>query len=503
MRSCTLLLTVAMFAFAAPGLADEGAAPTPQAAAAPAPSPGSPATGADPAPSTAAGQKQAAADAAPVAPTDAKATAAPQDAGIDLLAIDVTPPDPGLTTDSIEIDPDQSAIPAEDPMDLMADLERESAPRAAGPLGPEAVDEHGHEGRIHTVVKHDTLWDISTAYLGTPWVWPSIWQDNGEITNPNLIVPGDRIWITAGEMRKVTHDEAEAMIAADNDVALDDSAPPAGIADDTAKTDETAWETPEDVMMADDTETAVLPVAPLTPSAGNDTGVTVQIVARESMGFISGRELEAATSILDSTTPRTWLAEGDMIDLGLGEGHVEVGDEFTVFRDAEPVRDLDDSRLLGYHVDILGWAVVRKVVGESAIAEIRMSNAEIHRGDLMIPRLTEPSEVAIKTSPDGIDGQIVFMPDSRTTMGGGDHVYLNRGTLHGFEVGSEVEVYKPGRLTEDRATGNRVMTADRIDAQMVLVEVKPDTSVAYVVRAKRELSLGDRVRAVTRVVASR
>lgn len=498
MRSCTLLLIVAAsFAFSAPGLADEGAASTPQAAAAPAL-----ASAADPAAPTGA-DPNATADAAKAAPTDAKPSAG-SDAGVDLLAIDVTPPDPGLAPDSIEVDTDEPGIPAEDPMDLMADLEREAAPRATGPLGPEAVDEHGHEGRIHTVVEHDTLWDISATYLGTPWVWPSIWQDNGEITNPNLIVPGDRIWITAGEMRKVTDDEAEAMIAADNEVALDDPTPPAGIAGDPAATDETAWETPEDAMMADDTETAAaLPVAPLAPSPGNDTGITVHIVARESMGFISGRELEAATSILDSTTPRTWLAEGDMIDLGLGEGRVEVGDEFTLFRDAQPVYDLDNSRLLGYHVDILGWAVVRKVVGEASVAEIRMSNAEIHRGDLMIPRLTEPSEVALKTSPDGIDGQIVFLPDSRTTMGGGDHVYLNRGTLHGFEVGSEVEVYKPGRLTEDRATGNKVMTPDRIDAQLVLVEVKPDTSVAYVVRAKREIMRGDRIRAVTRVMASR
>ena len=65
------------------------------------------------------------------------------------------------------------------------------------------------------------------------------------------------------------------------------------------------------------------------------------------------------TQLVDSPTLRTYLVEGDMLYLGLGEGDVEAGDEFTVFRDVEPVRDVEGGRLLGYHVDVLGWAVVR------------------------------------------------------------------------------------------------------------------------------------------------
>jgi nucleoid-associated protein YgaU len=63
-------------------------------------------------------------------------------------------------------------------------------------LGPIGHDAQGRPGRIHVVRAGDTLWDISDAYLGTPWVWPSIWQDNtAEVENPHLIFP-DRIWIS-------------------------------------------------------------------------------------------------------------------------------------------------------------------------------------------------------------------------------------------------------------------------------------------------------------------
>ncbi|MCP5066046.1 MAG: LysM peptidoglycan-binding domain-containing protein, partial [bacterium] len=74
-------------------------------------------------------------------------------------------------------------------------------------------DQNGRTGRLHTVLKGDTLWDISDAYLGTPWVWPSIWKDNGEIKNPHRIHPGDRLWITPHETRPASDAEGAEVLA--------------------------------------------------------------------------------------------------------------------------------------------------------------------------------------------------------------------------------------------------------------------------------------------------
>lgn len=50
-----------------------------------------------------------------------------------------------------------------------------------------------HAPKTYTVVKGDTLWDISELYLDNPWLWPRLWQINPEIHNPHLIYPGDKL----------------------------------------------------------------------------------------------------------------------------------------------------------------------------------------------------------------------------------------------------------------------------------------------------------------------
>ncbi|MCK6265648.1 LysM peptidoglycan-binding domain-containing protein [Vibrio sp. ZSDE26] len=47
--------------------------------------------------------------------------------------------------------------------------------------------------KTYTVVKGDTLWDISALYLDSPWLWPKLWKNNDYIDNPDLIYPGDKL----------------------------------------------------------------------------------------------------------------------------------------------------------------------------------------------------------------------------------------------------------------------------------------------------------------------
>ncbi|NWL14311.1 LysM peptidoglycan-binding domain-containing protein [Pseudoalteromonas sp. Scap03] len=65
----------------------------------------------------------------------------------------------------------------------------------------------------YIVKKGDTLWDISSKYLGSPMEWPRLWKFNNRkevvaitnkpIVNPDLIYPGQKILIPSLEHSKV------------------------------------------------------------------------------------------------------------------------------------------------------------------------------------------------------------------------------------------------------------------------------------------------------------
>ena len=387
-----------------------------------------------------------------------------------------------------------SEVEAEEPIEAAVSLSEATGLETSRGivLGPQGIDELGRTGRLHTVTSGDTLWDLAAAYLGTPWVWPSVWIDNDDIDNPHLIMPGDRIWITANEMRLVSNAEAESILESavlEPEVVEDAALEAMPVADPIQ---------PLAALEAGADDPSTLEAFPVTV-AGQEPGSTasgwqVTISRREAMGFVSVDDLAGASSIVDSPVERTFLAAGDPVVLGMGEGDVEVGDEFTIFQVVEEVRDVETNRILGHHVDILGWVEVKELKGDTSIGGIRMSYSEMRRGVRVMPRPMLSSRVTAQSTPDAIEGKIVFLPSERTMMGDGGYVYLNRGEFHGVEIGSELEVFDSGVIVNERSRRVDVRTPDRSVANLVVVSVTPETSVAFVLNSTRELEVGDDVR---------
>jgi hypothetical protein len=327
----------------------------------------------------------------------------------------------------------------------------QSAPRTKHTvaLGPEGTDDSGRTGRIHTVVRGDTLWDISEAYLGTPWVWPSIWKENPRVANPNRIYPGNRLWIAPGEMRQLTDDEAAKLTHNDQPPASSgDTSPPKAL--------------------------RVIPLAGM-----------------EQIDFIDAQRLETAGAVLGSPEEEKMLAAYRRAYVGLGEGQVEVGDRFTVVRAGREVHDPATNKMLGYHVDKLGWLEITKVGPEASEAMIKESWSDIVRGDRLVPFVDPMHEVVVHPATTPVEGQIAMTPDDRKIMSHFDTVFLNRGSDHGLEVGNPLEIYEPGAMAEDEETKIDHRLPDTVVANLVVISVEPETSVAIVTHVSRELEKGD------------
>jgi hypothetical protein len=365
--------------------------------------------------------------------------------------------------------PEPEAISAEAAAPEPEAISAEAAPPEATELGSTGYDSQGRPGRIHIVRPRDTLWDISDAYLGTPWVWPSIWQDNREIENPHLIYPGDRIWITPTEMRRVSAEEAQALLAG----------APAALEQETGAEFE-----PELVAPA--------------PQIVREERPTYFVSDREMVGLIGADTVEASASIVSAAVPRLMLSQGDRVWVGLGEDEVEAGDQFTVFRVQEKVYDPETGRMLGYHVHILGWAEILEPHGESSLAEIKESAIDMVKGDQLMARKPQVREIAIQSSPEAVEGQISFLAEKRTLVGTMEYVYLNRGTLDGLEVGSPLEVYRKGYVAREEVRGAQVQIPDRVVADLLVVKAQPEASVALIRHTEEELARGDHFRGAQR-----
>lgn len=335
----------------------------------------------------------------------------------------------------------------------------EAAPAAAQrsvTMGPAVRDAQGREGRIHTVVAGDTLWDISEAYLGNPVVWPSIWKNNPDVKDPHWIFPGNQIWISETEMRPISANEAATAV----------------------------------------------PIGGPSEDAGVRTVGSFPVPAMERIGLVSAGAFETAGSLIGSPEGEKWLGAHRRTYVSLGAGEVQVGDRFTVVREAAHVRDPETHRPIGVHVEKLGWLEVTKVGPESSEAMIRVSNAEMQRGDRLIPRIEPALEVPVRAAMANVEGQIALLPNLRTITGQRDVIFLNRGSDDGLEVGATLEIYRSGAVVKDRETKISHTLPDEIVANLIVVSAQPESAVAIATHSNVELLLGDTFRTAPELTTS-
>ncbi len=372
---------------------------------------------------------------------------------------EAVPAEADETATSDETESSQGTPPA---TEESTETETVSEPAPSGvQLGKLGYDAAGQPGRVHVVVKGDTLWDISDAYLGTPWVWPSVWLDNQNIANPHLINPGDHIWITPNEMRRITPEEAEAYLAG-------------GPAPDPT----------DDVPAAFD-ETVNEPEVPLPPA--------YRYSELHTTGFTTKEQFEGAATIVDAQTTKVWLSDPDRVLIGWGRGETQVGDRYAIVRPGARIVHRRTYETLGYETEMLGWLEVNEVHEDTSTATIRVSRHEIRRGDHIIPWEEPDRDITLQPTPH-VDGSIVHMPHGRTEAGSTDVVFLDRGREDGLVAGSPLEVYRPMDPALDEIRMKKMNLPDHVVAKLLVVSVNPKTAVAVVTHTEDDLTKGDRFR---------
>src|SRR5438874_13253889 len=183
----------------------------------------------------------------------------------------------------------------------------------------------------YTIVKGDTLWDLSQKFLSNPWYWPKIWSLNPSIENPHWIYPGNKLRIVPGEGGS----QAPAQVQAEEQEA--------GI-------DATALNAPDDSLGAPLETSVSLPATPDLDVVGRDSResraalntVSVSgklafsppaVLSVRSSGLVTPEEMRSAGTLEASFEEKQMLATYDTAYARFSdEVPAKPGDKLLIFR---------------------------------------------------------------------------------------------------------------------------------------------------------------------------
>ena len=317
-------------------------------------------------------------------------------------------------------------------------------------------------GKVHIVVKGDTLWDISSFYIYDPFQWPQIWSANREIENPHLIYPGQEIWIP----------ELIARVA-----PIPQEAQPTLPAPDPEPT-------PEPPVMQDEPEPEPEPVE-VTEEVKQE-----MIFALSTYGFIID-ESEIGLGTITSTEEERLLISPGMKVYVETDGKVPLWRDrrYSIVRVFDMIRHPVTKRRLGYLARVLGDMDVVHFHNKLGTAIVGEVYKDIKVGDHVIEYLDYltwmPREES--TLADGLSGYIVIHPEGKSVMGKDDVLFIDLGTEDGLRTGDKFD------LVGEKKKLAGVETPPEIIGEIQVIVPRPGSSVARITESRKEIVVGTQV----------
>lgn len=274
----------------------------------------------------------------------------------------------------------------------------------------------------HVVVKGDTLWDISGAFLRNPWCWPQVWGMNrDEIRNPHWIYPGQTIWFDRERGRLSLQRPGSGLDAGDGR-----GAPP-------------LTRLSPQVRSADLARDAV----PAIPPGAIEPYLTQPLV-------VEADELAGAPRIAASQEGRVYLGEGDRVYV---RGELQGGSVFQVFRPGTALTDPQTGKVRAHEAAYLGTVKLLTPAAPGVdVHTFQVTNTlqEMGVGDLLVPQPPTPVRNYVPHAPlQALDGRIMSIYSGVTYAGQSQIVTVNRGEVDGLDVGAVLQLYHLGKTVAD------------------------------------------------------
>ncbi len=312
----------------------------------------------------------------------------------------------------------------------------------------------------YTVVKGDTLWDISAHFLNTPWLWPRLWQANEQIENPHLIYPGDvltLIWID-GEPQ-LTRKKLKKLSP-------------------TPRIEEKGKAIP------------TIPLAAISAFLSKDHVINPELIA-------------AAPRLLGDAIGSPRFLAGDIF---YGQGAYDQSKLYGVYRLGNDYHDPETDEFLGKQLIFIGHSEVSKSPNVTTTEQVTphdflKSFREARQGDLILPipeYETLPAYFLPQPVSAKVTGQILGALNNAAAIGKWDAVVISKGKRDNIQIGSMFSILRSGpdvlvgkNVVEYKEDASRfakmgepdlVIPAERI-GELMIFKVYEKVSIGLVMRS--------------------
>jgi LysM domain len=295
----------------------------------------------------------------------------------------------------------------------------------------------------YTVKRGDTLWDISSKFLKSPWNWPEIWQANPQVENPHLIYPGDVLSLVYIDGKPMLVPLSGPRIRRE---PLADSIKPISLSsiqqflDRPRLLTEAEWK-------------AAPYVVGLEENRLRGMNTQLAYIRQLESGVVGAKYAIARPTVVYRDVPAKypWDSENRVRrsdDWRNENSKTIAGGMNWLWRDWIFEKN---TRVLGYELLEIGTAEVVEY-GDPATSYVRYVDQEIKAGDVLLPINSKPFDLefmprAPKSVPENT--RILAFTDAYNAAGPTQVVVISKGSADGMETGQTFSIYTHGETIRD------------------------------------------------------
>lgn len=357
----------------------------------------------------------------------------------------------------------------------------QTRPKAAAPAsdiaglktGPATVAPHWSknkypdsvpEGAIYYIVERgDNLWDLSKRFLGNPYLWPQIWDQNRYIKDAHWIYPGDPVVLP--KVALVSEHAGE--LAGAGELG------------------------PEGAGTGAEGEG---------PIAGAPRGSELEAITEEATmqcgAYVISDHEDNSLQVVGSEQGSDKLAYSDREVLYLNKGSnagVKPGDVYSLHHEAYKVKHPVTGKFLGHKIDTTGWVEVVLATEDSAIAVVSQACYDIVNGDYLkpiekvnVPLVLRRPVATRLTPPSGkLDRYVVDIQGDAMLAGQGSLVTIDAGSDSGIAPGNVFTIY---RIVYPSLPSPRYVLGE-----LAVLSVREKTALAKVMMSNDAITVGDSI----------